>query len=318
MLDLISVTYSYHDTSLLFDLLSNTRISHDGEFLNGYLGDLRMKYKNSSLTITGSLTKFYWKDNIVTPSFSEYSYFTSQMKDLLNIPSYSKGTITRFEIGTTILCDLPVPMYFPAFQPTGRYQLSQINMRNGNGVYAWNTIREIVAYDKISEMRTKRVPTWKDHHGKHLLRIELRMRRRVRQQLARITGIKTTYFEDLFEPATAIAVLRYFEEQFDYITRDHQVSKKDYTLVPSHIKNELAARSIVAAGGPTEILREFQDHLVSGRMTRRRYRSLRALLTSLVKDFSAKSTRDLARELTEKFHNAIQQEKERLLTDKIV
>ncbi len=313
MFDLICVTYPYHDPTRLFDILSNTRFSYNSETVNGYLGDLRLRYQNNSLTVTGSLTKHFWNDNTATPSFSEYSDFSSQIKDVLNIPTYSKGTIARFEIGTTISCDLPVQMYFPAFHPVGRYKLSHINMRNGSGVYAWNTLREIAAYDKVAEMRTKRIPTWKEHAGEHLLRIELRMRRRVRQQLARIIGINSTYFEDLFDPPTASILLGFFKDQFDYIIRDHKVTKKEFSLVPSQIKNELAARSIIAAGGPSEILREYQEYLESGRMARRQYRSLRNMVSKLAKDYEANSVRYLSEELSDKFHKAIQKEQDHLL-----
>ncbi len=175
-----------------FDALSSYEERTDartGEVYHvGKLDNLRVRSRPEGVSITGSLARFHFGDNLETLTCPQTGEVLERLSDTLGL-SIASAKVTSLEFGANLVVVRRPVEYFAHLGHASFYRRSEINMSNGFGLYYANGRRELAFYDKRQEMKNRkgrklRLP--ESLIGRNLLRYELRLRRNVGDQLATI------------------------------------------------------------------------------------------------------------------------------------
>lgn len=177
-----------------FDALTNYEErtnARTGMFYHvGKLDNLRVKSTPDGVSITGSLPRFHFGSNLETLTCQQTGHVLQRLSDTLGLPIES-AKVTSFEFGSNLSVSRPPVEYFAHLGHASRYRRSEINMGNGNGLYYSNGRRELGFYDKLRELRSRKIRVPESLIGRNLIRYELRLLRKVGSQLATLNREST-------------------------------------------------------------------------------------------------------------------------------
>lgn len=207
--------------------------SNSSNEVTGYLDNMRVEVKGTTLIVIGSLLKYYQGNNY-------YSYLSrwktkmviDKLSKALGVPM-GKAKVTRIDIGFCYKMKNPVQLYLSRLLYKDGYFRSQIKKET---VYFEKHDATLCFYDKIAEMKKRKeianVEKLKDLNVINLLRYEFRFRK-----VSKIFG-KTIRGEDLYDSAFALSALNIWYNCYMNIQKgfDAELSaisfygKKDFKL----------------------------------------------------------------------------------------
>ncbi|KAA6317114.1 hypothetical protein EZS27_032677 [termite gut metagenome] len=156
----------------------------------GSLHGLNVAIHESGLSITGSLPKFLYPDNIFPLNRKSTKEAFEKLSDCLHFPT-DKAKIISLEFGTHFLMSKPVSAYLDMLKETShlkrcRYEADTLYYRS-NGR---QKLKTIYFYDKVKEAEKRGVNIPECYVNSNLLRYEMRYKGHLPQQLKEpeITG----------------------------------------------------------------------------------------------------------------------------------
>ncbi len=158
-------------------VLKSSGLDQSGEFVKGNLRNLYLVLRQDRISIEGSIQVFAQQENLSPFTFKEVSGAIHQLGDMLNFP-IEEGRVSRFDFSGNILLRHPVEAYLAHFGQKSRFKRQEQN----NGIYYQTEEKILLFYDKIKEMKSKRmfIPPYFD--GKNVLRYELRFMKKLSRQ----------------------------------------------------------------------------------------------------------------------------------------
>lgn len=156
---------------------TETKYNHEtaSELLIGHYKNFQVTITDKRVTVNGSLSKYYFGNNVQTLSFSEVNIALLQLSKELGIPLL-RGEIRRIDMALSIPLDHNIVKYYKSFADTPRY--SKDTHKHGIRYTRGNIV--LALYDKTFDAVTSNQFT----HGGDVLRIELRIMKRVRRTVS--------------------------------------------------------------------------------------------------------------------------------------
>lgn len=215
----------------------------------GKLQNLKVKVSAGGIRVTGSLAKFHLGSNIETLPRKETAPAIEHLSDELNQPM-AHARVFRVDVAQTFAMERPPADYWRSFLAPTR--MMRIEVPDETLTFR-NSLRSILFYDKLAEMRRKRERfDDRDENGRpsrfhghsNLLRYEVQFKK----SLGRAFDEKELRAASLSDPAFYEKVVRKWEEYYFKLGRVPSVPQPVRgTTVKSYV-NSLAAAWLRAIG----------------------------------------------------------------------
>jgi len=174
--------------------VSNHGVNQFGEYITGYLDNLKVNISENRIKIAdSSLCKYYLGDNFKTLSRGDTKQAIDKISDNLHLPLYH-ATLTRIDFATNLLMKYDEKLYYPYLGQAQYYN----RLEQNNGLYYNNLLRQLVFYGKEYEQKIKRQPIPELYKNRNVLRFELRFRKRLRQQFNRHELTAKLLYDEVF------------------------------------------------------------------------------------------------------------------------
>jgi len=177
MYDTINMYYNILDNPAptiekLFEHCNNKsehyNVKNDSSYLQGNLKNMRVTYNESSISIKGSLCKYFYGNNIDTLNLTTTREALAQISADLSL-DINKASVSRIDFSTNIVTDFTPTIYYPYLGELSRFERCE----QPNSIYYNQEAKKLLFYDKIAEAKKKQMPIPKHHIGDNLLRYEL-------------------------------------------------------------------------------------------------------------------------------------------------
>lgn len=265
----------------------------------GYLQNLRVMICQGGVSITGSLPKYYYPDNLYTLDRKTTKETIQKLCDELHLP-VNKAKITSFEFGTHFLVSQPVAAYLKLLGEMPYLRRYQFN----NDSLYYQTVGEqktLNFYDKVKEAKKRKIVLPQCYIDSNLLRYEIRYKRRLLQQLNEpfIIG-ETLYNEDFYRKMVNIYIDSYFSiRKINSLKSDFMNEIK----TPSDGFNLFCAEMIHQLG--QDRIMQFIDRLKQNKIYKdpKSYTRLKDKLFGLVNKIDVTETNELISELDNEINN---------------
>jgi len=197
MYDTINMYYNILDNPApsvekLFEHCNNKsehyNVRDDSSYLQGNLKNMRVTLNDSSITVKGSLCKYFYGNNIDTLNLTNTREALNQISADLSIDIH-KASVSRIDFSTNIVTDYTPTIYYPYLGNLTRFQ----RFEQPNAIYYNQDAKRLLFYDKIEEAKKKGMTIPKQHIGDNLLRYELVLNKGISRYL-KYNGL---YVQDL-------------------------------------------------------------------------------------------------------------------------
>lgn len=181
MYDTIKI-YLDRITSIDFDELTNLKEQINqatGEIkVYGMLRNLKVSINGDSVFFEGSLSKFYYGNNIEQLTINDTKRAFELISELLKIPfeQIELACLFRLDIAFNLLLNESPNNYLDCFGDLSRYKKVTYER---SGLYYNQSNKKLLFYDKLKEMNNKREFIPNNYLDENILRIELRFMKRL-------------------------------------------------------------------------------------------------------------------------------------------
>lgn len=174
------------------------------------IGNVRVDVSPNLLKLSGSLGKLALGHNATTVDHVDLIRAIALLEDRIG-PEVLDAKVVVLEIGVVIETEATPATYLNLLAKANQkrrfeYGATTVSFGNKNS--------RIVFYDKIEEMRAKRVEIPAELEGRNQLRVEWRLRRRIRRQVGRELILK-----DLANPVILAGLIRHFQKVYDQVIK---------------------------------------------------------------------------------------------------
>ncbi|MER2999074.1 phage/plasmid replication domain-containing protein [Pontibacter populi] len=176
-------------TKEVINSLSNisaiTNLENSRDYFRGHLDNLNVGIFESGVSVKGSISKYYLKDNFATLLFGEVKPCIEMLSDKLHLPMH-KANIHRLDIAQHFILQHPEQVYYPLLGKSTFYR----RLEQNNGVYYTNTNRQLLFYGKVHEQKKKGQLIPPLYAERSVLRYEYRFLQRLPSffNVANVTG----------------------------------------------------------------------------------------------------------------------------------
>lgn len=139
------------------------------ECFTGNLKNLKIRIYKNSLTLSGSLSEWYFGNNVETFTYFTFLDAIKRLEDTFQI-SLEKAVITRLDMAGNFSMTYSPRVYQDNLLSLKKFKRGYME---GDTLYFFSTGQKLCVYDKTKEMRTK-YPDYPMKEG-HLLRYEMRL-----------------------------------------------------------------------------------------------------------------------------------------------
>lgn len=190
-MDTIVIHHTDKGATQLPYLLSNikeTFTQHGEHYITGNLKNLYFKIKGEQIRISGSLCKYYHGNNINNMSLIDTKNAIIELQETIGI-NLDNAKVTRLDFAGNLLMDYSINKYLSLLDYSPRYE----RLEQPNCIYFKNTLRTITIYDKLKELRTKRIPFHKIWDTANILRAEVRFEKNLKTKFKKEVTVKDLY-----------------------------------------------------------------------------------------------------------------------------
>lgn len=265
----------------------------------GNLVNLDVRVTDKHCTIRGSLSRFYHGSNLYILSRQETKAAIEQISALLGLDiSYAK--LTRIDVASNLIMDHPVSSYLKLLQSIPRYKKSLIGLPESPSLYFSTTQRKLLFYDKIHELRSKRVSVPAEFREANLLRYELRFNRHLPRQFSgkRVT-CAMLYDERFYQKL----VSRWLQE-YKKIRKARKPKVGHRDITDCRVLNSYLATIGLEKVGADTMLDDLSIRRSSGHIGKTQHSRLKSKISALRSNEAHTVEHELARELDEKMQAA--------------
>lgn len=158
--------------------VSNHGVSQFGEYVTGYLDNLKVSISENRVKVyDSSLCKYFLGDNFKTLTKGDTKRAIEKISDCLNLP-FHLANVTRIDFAQNLIMQFDEKIYYPYLGEAQYYN----RLEQNNGLYYNNQLRQMVFYGKEYEQRAKRQPVPELYKNRNVLRYEIRFKKQLRQQ----------------------------------------------------------------------------------------------------------------------------------------
>lgn len=183
MYDTVNMYYNTSDNPTpriekLFEHCNNKsehhNVKNNSSYLQGDLKNMKVTLNEGSISVKGSLCKYFYGNNIETLDLISTREALNQISTDLSI-DINKASVSRIDFSTNIVTDYTPTIYYPYLGALTRFQ----RFEQPNSIYYNQDAKRLLFYDKIAEAKKKQITIPKQHIGDNLLRYELVLNRNV-------------------------------------------------------------------------------------------------------------------------------------------
>ncbi len=235
----------------------------------GFINNLQVYYSASRLTIIGSLTKFYFGNNIRTLTRQEINKAIKKLELILDF-SLDNFRFSRLDISANFEMVYSISSYLDCLVEAKQYD--PVIRKNSKDFI--NTRKTIKFYDKVDESKNKNNKELILINGlndKYILRYELQIKKELREVLKQIA-----YVKDLKDDKFIQKLLNLWKKEFHKIKK----SKKVLNYEEIQINNktdviEYFALTKINEFGTESTLKLFKKLQKESKISRNAYYSLK-------------------------------------------
>lgn len=212
-------------------------------FFKGNLGNLRVKIKSNGIVIMGSLAKFHFGNNLEVLTRKDAKTAIEKLSDIIGL-DVAQGRVYALEIGSNFSMQEPVQVYCQCLAECRYYEKAQYP----HGLMYRNLKRSLIFYDKLEEYKQHKKKVPESFDGVHLLRYELKFKKRLSEQL----GKKAVFAGQLYDESFYMLVLGKWQSEYFKIRRLNKLKldciKMSSVNSPKKLGTMLAAIGLQAVG----------------------------------------------------------------------
>ena len=232
MYDTINMYYNILDNPApsvekLFEHCNNKsehyNVKNDSSYVQGDLRNMKVTLNEASISVKGSLCKYFYGNNIDTLNITNTREALAQISTDLSI-DINKASVSRIDFSTNIKTNYTPTAYYPYLGTLTRFERFELP----NSIYYNQEAKRLLFYDKIKEAKKKQMSIPKQHIGDNLLRYELVINRDVPRYL-KYNGL---YVQDLGTEELFRKLLHLWYSYYQQI----QKHSKHYKIMPENIK----------------------------------------------------------------------------------
>ncbi len=222
-------------------ILRINRITNEESYV-GNIYNFNIRISHNSLTINGSICKFYHNSNQLTLSYDDFVHAIMELEILLNL-NLDLAQVRRVDLAENLIVDQKPESYYPLFIKGGFLKRRE----DDNGLYYRNKNRTICLYDKIIEEKAHRNEIKPHLVNKNVLRVEKRTNRN--REISKRLGVKNATLNDLIMKYNLLIEL--WRKSFDLIPKDIELNipQDEAFITPTEFKNFLAIHGVKNLGG---------------------------------------------------------------------
>ena len=234
------------------DNKSNTVDDKTGEIIysNGYKGCIKIRQFNDMVRIEASLSKVLFVNNIQSLTFLQMILALKKIEFELGI-NIREGIIRRLDIEYTFNTKYKPKEYFKYLGNSRYYTRFKTG---GTSLYYKNNNREINFYDKIREMKSKRVIIPLEFKGKNIMRFECRYKNTFLRTFAKKNRLSILKISDLINPNIYLKLLKLTFKEYNSINKENELSATLSSIsTKKKMIKELASVGIKSLGGAFKV-----------------------------------------------------------------
>lgn len=203
--------------------------------LRGNLGNLRIKQKGGSVSLFGSISKYYLGSNMESLDREGVGNAIEDIAKRIEIP-IGEGDVYRVDVGANFVMDHPVGIYYRELGMLSRYKKSEI--ANKQTLLYTTSLVSIEFYDKIKEVKRRRGEIEEEYIGKNVLRYEVQFKKA--STLKKRLGIKELRFGDICKEEIYNGLIRQWKEIYFSIDRVSSGIGHIESIKPKELRDALA------------------------------------------------------------------------------
>lgn len=259
---------------------------------SGSLKNLRIYVSERGVSLQGSLAKYYLSDNMQTLRRQDTEQAIQKLSDDLNLP-IDEAQVSRVDFAHNFIMQYEPEVYYPYLgesQYFKRYiQPESLYYKNGN--------RTKLFYDKPAEVKSGGYEVPEVWTGKHVLRYEIRYRRRLDKQFKEPEVRARTLYEEQFY----IKLIDRYVSDFKSIHKHSEINLDTENMrTPKDFWDQMALLMIdrIGQNGAVDLVEELRAKDVLDKPEY--YSRLKKQIRDKSKKFSASDSAPLIEELESK------------------
>ncbi len=199
--------------ALLDNLAHHTKA--EGNSVTGYINGLKTRVSVDGVGIQGSLCKYFLNDNIKTLTRQDTQRAFEMLADTLKLP-INEAYVNRIDIAQNFLMNYEPEIYYSFLGDSERYS----RLTQPKSVYYTNGLRTKLFYNKVAEVKAKRVIVPEIWQGKNVLRYELRYTTRLPQQF----NVSKVQAKNLFDELFYINLIDRWHKEYETINKLKEIN----------------------------------------------------------------------------------------------
>lgn len=269
----------------------------DYEYWTGYLKNLKISVYPKRVKIRGSLSKYFYGNNLNELSLEDTKRLLSGLSRELLIP-IEKCSITRLDIARNYKMNLIPREYFKYLGYANGFE----KYNNNDSVYFRNDSMQLCFYDKIKEIKSKNSNLPIPHLNDNLIRYELRFMKKIASKL----GVNKVEAKLLCDEGFFTRLKEEHMKMYLQIHKnEHYILDKSKIKSPSDFINALAAWGIHSMS-QNSVYEQIEDLRLSEAFKRPEgYSRLYKKISYLLNNYSFPHSSLLVEELDSKILNVI-------------
>lgn len=267
-----------------------------GEYVIGYLGKLKVNITENNVKVKdSSLCKFYLGDNFKTLSKGDTKRAIEKISDGLHLP-FEHANVTRIDFAQNFIMQHPEHTYYTYLGEAQYYQ----RLEQNNGLYYNNSKRQLLFYGKVYEQKHKGQPIPPLYGNRNVLRYELRLRKRLREEF----NVPSLEASMLYNEKFYLDLVKRWEQEYSSIQK---INSKLGKMTPTGSKKQfienLALYTILDVGQP-QVLSKVKEWQATGEISKKQAYDLRTSVRQLTQKPNDEVGNELINELDRKIKEA--------------
>ena len=288
---------SVRDTDLLAEIpvyLEDTTAHEDdrGISYSGMLNNMRIHVSERGVSIIGSIAKYYLSDNMQTLRRQDTEQAIQRLSDDLHLP-VNEAQVSRVDFAHNFIMKHEPEIYYPYLGESQYYE----RYTKPNSLYYENGNRTKLFYDKPAEVKSGGYEVPEVWTGKHVLRYEIRYRRRLDKQFKEPEVRARTLYEEQFY----IKLIDRYVNDFKSIHKHSEINLDTENMrTPKDFWDQMALLMIdrIGQNGAVDLVEELRAKDVLDKPEY--YSRLKKQIRDKSKKFSASDSAPLIEELESK------------------
>lgn len=222
------------------------------EFFSGNIKNFAIRINNNSLTINGSICKFYYGNNLRTLSYNDFVQAILGLDELFGV-ELERAVVRRVDLAENLLMKFKPESYYPILIKGGFLKRRE----DDNGLYFRNKNRTVLLYDKIVKERKGHVFMDANFVSKNVLRYEFRMNRNM--EISKRLKVKKAKLLDIINNYSLL--VDYWRKSFDLIPKDIELNipEDSFFHTTSGFRDFLAVHGMKSLGGFGRVINMIQE-----------------------------------------------------------